>query len=252
MCSGCIADAVNYYIFHININIIFNICFVIFITIELIKMVHHYIKASRKAELAAHLEIELLESKINLMLSQIQPHFLYNALNTIQYLCITQPQKADEAVGKFSRYLRGNMDSLTRKTPIPFEQELEHLKNYLTIEQYRFPYIIIEFDIKSQDFSVPALTLQPLVENSIKHGVTQGEEEGGNIYISTWEDEFAWYIKVEDNGVGFDPDRVPQDGRSHIGIENTRNRLAAMCNGNLKIESTRGEGTRITVELPKS
>ena len=215
------------------------------ITIIYVGMQAQYPKMIQEKELA------LTQNQIALMLSQIKPHFLYNALNAIQYLCVTEPDKAEEAVGKFARYLRGNMDSLTQKSPIPFEQELAHLQNYLTIELYRFPYLRIEYDLKIQEFALPALTLQPLVENAIKHGVTQSEQEKGTIRISTWEDELAWYLMVEDDGVGFDPIKIPQDGNSHIGIENTKKRLAVMCGGSLAIESKPRSGTRVMVRLPK-
>lgn len=196
------------------------------------------------------LEKELAESRIAIMLSQIQPHFLYNALNTIHYLCRTQPQKAAEVIEDFAAYLRGNMDSLTQEGLISFEQELGHLKNYLSIEKLRFPNVEITYHLQTQKFWLPMLTLQPLVENAIRYGVTQCEREGV-VTVSTWENESFWYLQVEDNGAGFDPAKIKEDGRSHIGISNVRKRLEALCKGTLSIASTPGKGTCVTIAIPK-
>ncbi len=195
-------------------------------------------------------ELHLTQNRIAIMLSQIQPHFLYNALNTIQYLCLTQPTKASEIVEDFSDYLRGNMDSLTNKSPIPFIHELAHLKHYLAIEQLRFPYVKIIYNLQVQDFHLPALTLQPIVENAIRHGVTEDEAKC-TIIISSWEDTSAWCLMIEDSGVGFDSAQEKEDGRSHIGISNTSARLEVMCGGRLNLESVSGKGTRVTITIPK-
>lgn len=217
-------------------------------TITLI-IVFLFLQADQGRRIAEQ-EASLSENRIAIMLSQIQPHFLYNALNTIQYLCETQPKRASLAVGKFSKYLRANMDSLTQKEPIPFEQELTHLENYLYIERLRFPDMQITYDLQIKDFHLPALTLQPLVENAIKHGVRQKESDGC-ITISAWQDEGAWCVCVADDGEGFDTEQLPQDGRSHVGISNTRSRLKAMCEGELNIESKLGRGTTVTIIIPK-
>jgi two-component system LytT family sensor kinase len=200
---------------------------------------------------AIQYEQELAQGRISIMLSQIQPHFLYNSLNTIQYLCKTQPEEASRAIGHFSKYLRGNMDSLNQTEPVPLEQDVEHLGNYLSMEKLRFPDIEIRYDLRCTNFCVPALTLQPLVENAIRHGVRQ-LPHGGVIDISSWEDDHAWYLRVADNGGGFDPNAEPaQDGRSHVGLKNTRSRLQAMCGGTLSVVSAPGEGTQITARIPK-
>jgi LytS/YehU family sensor histidine kinase len=199
----------------------------------------------------AQQEAELAQSRTAIMLSQIQPHFLYNALATIKHLCAKQDPRAEEVVAKFSKYLRGNMDSLTNTMPIPFKSELNHLENYLTIERLRFPDVHIAYDLKTTAFALPALTVQPLVENAIRYGVTRNEDGAGTVTISSYEDESAWYVRIKDDGVGFNPEQVQYDGRSHIGISNTRQRLATMCQGTLDIKSVRDVGTTITVTLPK-
>lgn len=201
-------------------------------------------------KMAAQAE-ELAENRVAIMLSQIQPHFLYNALTTIKYLCGTQDPRAEDTVAKFAKYLRGNMDSLSLRTPIPFERELDHLENYLAIERLRFPKVKIQYNLEVRDFVLPALTIQPLVENAIRYGVTRTETGGGTVTVSSWEMADAWYVSVQDDGVGFDPMQRQYDGRSHIGITNTQKRVEAMCGGELSIRSVPGEGTTVLIRLPK-
>lgn len=196
-------------------------------------------------------ELALLEQQTAIMLSQIQPHFLYNSLGAIGDLCYLDADKAHEAVVTFSGYLRMNMDSLSQKTPIPFEKELEHTRQYLWLEQLRFEERLqVEYDIRATSFLLPVLTLQPLVENAVRYGVIQ-KRAGGRIRIRTREDDDAYRITVEDNGAGFDPGELRTDERSHTGIANVRARLAALCGGRLEIESTPGVGTTAVILLPK-
>ena len=121
------------------------------------------------------------------------------------------------------------------------------MRYYLNIEQVRFPDIEVVFYLESSDFLIPALSVQPLVENAVKHGL-MGLESGGRIVISTYENDKNYYVKVEDNGVGFDS---IDESKKHIGITNTRGRLEAMCQGKLVIESEINKGTRATVIVPK-
>ncbi len=194
---------------------------------------------------------ELNDTRISMMMSQIQPHFLYNALNTIQYQCQIDGEKAAMTVESFAKFLRGNMDSLSQTEPIPLSQEIAHLENYLAIERLRFPDIQYIYKLKASDFHIPALTIQPLVENSIRYGV-RAMEEGGTITIESWEDEHNYYARVSDNGVGFDVNQKKKnDGRSHIGMQNIKSRVQSMCGGHVEIESKIGVGTRSTIVIPK-
>jgi sensor histidine kinase YesM len=212
-----------------------------------------------KQEKINELESELLQNQISIMLSQIRPHFLYNALVAIQELCHIDPETASEAVGEFSNYLRGNLDSLSIKNTIPFEKELKHVETYLSLEKKRFgDKLSVVYDVKACDFLIPALTLQPVVENAVRHGVTK-REEGGSVKISTGEDETNSVITVTDDGVGFDtsPNRAMKRGekilheRLHVGIENVRSRLVSMCGGTLSVESAPGVGTSAVITIPK-
>jgi len=208
-----------------------------------------------KQEKIYKLENELLQNQISIMLSQINPHFLFNALVAIQELCLINPETASETVADFSRYLRGNMDSLSINKPIPFEKELQHVEAYLSIEKKRFDdRLNIAYDIKARDFYIPVLSLQPIVENAVRHGVNR-REEGGSVKVSTHETETEAIITVTDDGVGFDAGRVPKHGkhdeRSHVGIENVRSRLVSMCGGSLTIQSEPGVGTTAVITVPK-
>ena len=167
-------------------------------------------------------------------------------------MCTIDPDTAQEATVTFAKYLRGNMDSLKQTAPIPFEQELEHLKKYLYIEKLRFADLLnIEYDIRTTDFVLPQLSIQPLVENAVKHGVGMAED-GGTVKITARETETAYEVIISDDGVGFDTKaKRPNDGRSRVGMENTRRRIKEMCGGEIKIESAVGKGTTATVILPK-
>ena len=197
-------------------------------------------------------EKELYEAKVAVMTSQIQPHFMYNALTSIAMMCQIDPETAQEATVTFAKYLRGNMDSLKQTKPVPFETELEHLKKYLYIEKLRFgKKLNVEYDIQATDFKLPMLSVQPLVENAVKHGVGM-KKKGGTVTISTRETDNAFEVIISDNGVGFDTSAPKaDDGRSHVGMENTRTRLQEMCGAEITIESTVDVGTTATIRLPK-
>ena len=208
--------------------------------------------ALRARELEAEkvkLKAELTESRIATLISQIQPHFIYNTLGTIEQLCTTDPDAASKLVRNFSLYLRGNFSELDNVKPIRFSQEMNHVKHYTDIEQVRFPDMTIQYDLRSVEFLIPALSVQPLVENAIKHGL-MGLEEGGNVTITAYETEKDYVVEVRDDGVGFDIN-AGYDDRKHVGIKNIRARIEAMCDGSLTIESKIGCGTKATLRIPK-
>lgn len=199
----------------------------------------------------AQKKVELEAAKTAIMLSQIQPHFLYNALQGIKEFCDdSNPTQASEALEHFSYYLRGNLDSLVDAGLVPFEKELTHIEDYLYLEKMRFPQKLnIQMELSVTDFRLPPLTVQPLIENAIRHGIVK-KKGGGTLTIKTEQTEGAVIITVADDGVGFDTNEKKEDGRSHIGIENTRSRLEALCGGALVIESKKGVGTTAKIALP--
>ena len=205
-----------------------------------------------QAERYAKREAENAQLRVDIMLSQIQPHFMYNTLGAIGHLCKNDPE-AKAAVNQFSRYLRHNMDSLTQSEPIPFTTELEHTKAYLELEQLRFPEELkVEYDLQCTEFLLPTLTLQPLAENAVRHGVRKSESGAGTVKISTRETPDHYEITVTDDGAGFDVHgAAPDDGQSQIGLSNVRERLRRISGGELRIESAPGQGCRTTILLPK-
>ncbi|MEA4986547.1 MAG: histidine kinase [Anaerovorax sp.] len=195
-------------------------------------------------------EIKLREQRVSLMLSQIQPHFLYNTLNTITALCRANPKLAEETTIKFSRYLRENMYSMGENDTHPFSQELEHTNIYLDIEKLRFrDRVKVEYDIKSDDFNMPILTLQPIVENAVKHGICK-KLEGGTIKISTEKKGRDHIITIADNGIGFEIDKALNDGRPHVGIQNVNERLKSTVKAEMEITSLIGIGTTVKIIIP--
>ena len=182
-------------------------------------------------------------------MTQIQPHFLFNTIATFKALCRKDPEKAGELADKFGTYLRQNLDSIDTTELIPFEKELEHTRLYSEIEMVRFENMCVNYDIEDKDFLIPSLTVQPLVENAIRHGVRIREE--GIITVHSYLQAGNHVICIEDNGVGFDPDRIDDDHRQHIGIRNVRDRIEMLCGGSLEISSRMNEGTVVTVRIPQ-
>ena len=197
-----------------------------------------------------HVQDLRTEQSIQLMMSQIQPHFIYNTLTTIQNLCLTDPDKAFDTIAMFGTYLRQNLESLDQPKLINFQKELEHTKVYAQIEMIRFPYIKVKYDIRDTDFELPALTVQPLVENAIRHGVRIRTEEGGIVTVITYREPRCHVIEIRDNGKGFDVSALENAEGQHIGLRNVRDRLEQMCQGTMDIDSKPGEGTVIVIRLP--
>ena len=224
------------------------------VSLVLVYTLIHVEQVRRSADVEKTLvqkELALSESKNSLVLSQIQPHFLYNALTSIYRLCDVKPEAAKEAISNFSKYLRGNLDSIKQGKMISFAEELKHLQAYLSLEKIRYDdYLEVRYDIRATEFFLPPLTVQPLVENAVNHGISD-LPEGGCVTISTREEPDHYEIRVHDNGIGFNPDTQPDDGRSHIGISNVRSRLSIMCQGTLEIVSAPGNGTTAIIKIPK-
>lgn len=196
-------------------------------------------------------EKKLAELRIDIMLSQIQPHFLYNVLTGIRTLCEMDPIRAGESIGTFSKFLRANMESLTNKSPIPFEQELAHTRSYLYLEQQRFEdKLNIIYEINTTAFTIPPLTLQPIVENAVRHGIMK-KKDGGILTIRSEETDSAYMVTVIDDGVGFSVEQRKTAEYAHIGIENVKNRLNALCGGTIEVQSEPQNGTTVTICVPK-
>lgn len=190
------------------------------------------------------------DAKVRTMMNQIRPHFIYNTLTSIYVLCRDDPERAALMVQNFTEYLQSNFTAMTATELITFPDELRHTKAYVSVESFRYrDKLTVEYDIRHSAFRLPALTLQPLVENAIKHCLGKGIAPE-HIVISSWAEGAVSCITVKDNGPGFDPQE--QIGEEHVGLENVRERLQLMCGGTLDIQSSKDSGTLITISIPTS
>lgn len=247
----CSFDVVNYFTNYTPTYVMTKISYGLFMLIQFFYMLRCIQININDIKNARILEVELAQNRIAIAISQIQPHFLYNSLTAIKQLCVIDPARAEQAVGDFADFLRENLDSLSSSCLISFQKELNHIKNYLALEQLRFgSRLSVCYDIETCDFKLPSLSIQPIVENAVRYGITK-KPEGGIITISTKNVQGAIIITVADDGAGFDLYHKKEDGRSHIGIENVKNRLKAQCNGELTIESELGKGTVVTILIRK-
>ncbi len=227
-----------------NVGLIFSISICLYVFFNINTLMQESYKTKKNS---IKLQRELLENRRRLLLSQIKPHFLYNVLNSISALCKFDPLLADQAVIKFSQYLRSNMRSIDTDQNIEFLKEIEHVKNYVFLEQIRFSKLNVEYDLDFTDFEIPTLTLQPIIENAIKHGVSK-KTDGGNVIISSELKDDIIIITIEDDGVGFDTNKKKKKD-SH-GLINITKRLNDMCNATVTTESQEGMGTKVTVRMP--
>lgn len=190
--------------------------------------------------------------KVDLMLSQIQPHFLFNVLYVIQEICLIDAETASRAISDFSLYLRHNMDSISINSPISFREELDHVRHYVSLQQLRFGDALdVRYELGCTEFEIPTLTLQPLVENAIRYGVRKSTDGEGTVTIRTEEYPGRYEVHVIDDGPGFVPGQLPDDSMSHTGIRNVRERLGRICGGELHITSEPGKGTDAMIVLPR-
>ena len=226
-------------------KIVFAVLFVVYI----VAAARGIVVNQRASVRAAKLEKELEDSRIAIMLSQIKPHFLYNVLNTIYHLYRKEPETAQEAVSSFAEYLRCNMLSIEQSETVPFSEEYRHIQTYLSLEQIRFrDKLEVVYDVNVTNFKLPPLTVEPLVENAVKHGVTK-KRGGGTVTISTCKTEEGIQITVADTGVGFDTEHYMEDGKPHVGIRNVQQRLQSMVGGSLSVTSSEN-GTVAVVTIP--
>ena len=188
----------------------------------------------------------LQNQKLQLMVSQIKPHFFFNTITTIQALCNIDPAKASDTLGLFASYIRQNITTQSDNL-IPFSQEIDHVKTFVAIEMLRFPNIKVTYDFQVIDFDIVNLSIQPLIENAIKHGIRSRDH--GIVAISTRKDKHSIIITITDNGVGFDPKVIDKLDDTHIGINNVKNRLEILQKATMDITSS-PNGTTITITIP--
>jgi signal transduction histidine kinase len=191
---------------------------------------------------------DLARQRSSIMVLQMRPHFIYNTLLSIYYLCRQDPEKAQQIILDFSSYLRQNFTAIVKEDTIPFSEELEHARAYLAVEQARYEKkLSVRYDTPYTRFRIPPLTLQPVVENAVKHGLDPSLGPL-RILIRTRETESGSEITVEDNGPGFSP---ADDDAPHIALANIRERLELMCGGGLTLRTGEEGGTVVTITVPQ-
>ena len=215
-----------------------------------IEVLFVFLNVEKNLQLAKD-EEKLKDVQVRMMLSQIQPHFIYNSLSCISTLIPLDPEKAQQALDEFTEYLRGNLSSLTENRLISFEDELKHIEAFLTLEEIRFgDRLKIDYDLQATGFFLPPLTVQPLVENALRHGILQ-KVEGGNVTLRSYEIEDAYVVEVIDDGVGFDLDAIDLSSNEHIALNNIAYRLTKMGKGKLEIDSEPNKGAKAKVTIFK-
>lgn len=205
-------------------GIYFKLTFLVVMMLYMIRGVKYVLIEHQAAVKNEELQEELENSRIAVMLSQIQPHFLYNVIGTIRGLCRVDSEQAWRALGDFSNYLRGNMSALSNDSLIHFTSELRHIEAYLRLEKMRMgDELEIVYDINEKDFFIPQLIVQPIVENAVKHGLFE-KEGGGTLILRSRRQEDKIIIEVIDDGIGFDINKpLEQDEHHiHVGLSNVR------------------------------
>lgn len=196
------------------------------------------------------------DAEIAFLRSQIKPHFLFNALNSIAALCRESPDKAEDVIIQLSQYLRGSFDFKTLDSLTTVKKETELLEAYLNIETVRFGRRLnVQYEIdESINLPIPPLILQPLVENAVRHGL-MASVNGGTVIISIQRDHEKAVFTIEDNGIGMEPSQVNQllsqiPDENGVGIWNINQRLRLIYGTELEIRSQKGYGTRVSFQLP--
>ena len=198
---------------------------------------------------------ELTRAQIRNSVSQMQPHFMFNALSSIRELIYEEPNTAADLLHDFTLYLRACIHSLQSAEPIPFTDEVRNIRAYTNIERMRIgDRLQIIFDLEDNAFSIVPLGIQPFVENAIRHGIAARRGKTGTVTIQSRRTDSAHVITITDDGVGFDYPKVKEEiaegKRDSTGLSNAILRLEKLCGASVEIESRPGEGTTVTVSLP--
>ena len=192
---------------------------------------------------------ELANQRASVMVLQMRPHFISNTMVTIYHLCGQDPEKARQVTLDFTNYLRRNFSAIASEDAVPFTDELKHTHAYLAVEQVLHEdSLFTQFDTPHTLFRVPPLTLQPLVDNAVKHAMDPNGKPL-HIFVKTAQTASGSEIIVENDGADFVP---ADDNEPHIALKNIRERLQLLCGGELQIAPRDGGGTVVTVFIPKT
>lgn len=214
-------------------------------------LLHVYL-AGKNLQLFHLVQEKNLRLQNELLLSEIQPHFMYNTLAAIADLCDSDAPKAKQTILLLSRYLQSIVRSLNSGQTVPFAEELTRVQRYLELSQIRFEDDLrVEYQIECSEFSLPPMCLQPLVENAVRHGVRRNPGGRGTVTLRTAETPDCWRITVSDDGPGLDRQIKPDRERIQIGLKNVEERLRLLCGGSLELASEPGKGTAVTIRIPR-
>ncbi len=181
--------------------------------------------------------------------TMMNPNFLFSALNSLLAMTKADSIQSSKFVFAFSQYLRYNLDSVREDKLIPFEEELKHVTAYLDIQQLRMPELRVVIEDKIKDISVPCRTIEAIVENAVKHGISKQDNQG-QITIRSYERRDCYAIQVVDDGIGFDTDILYRK-TTPTSMKTLQERLEASIGGKIEVSSKYRKGTIVTVKLPK-
>lgn len=233
-------------------GIAFRICLMVIVLLEFTVF---YAQLKQKQRMQEEIKAQNQKLQLHILTSQIKPHFILNTLGAIRNSIRQDPDQAYDLLYDFSIYIRKNMEEKDYTKPIPFLEELDYIKTYLKLQKLRFgDRLEVVYDIQYPEFWILPLTIQPFVENAVKHGIME-MRDGGTVWIRTRRKRDRIEIVVEDNGVGFDVSQMEnqqKEGKS-LGMRSAMYRLKYEMNGVCRIESSRKSGksgTCVTIELP--
>lgn len=218
------------------------------ISITVFALLMYSIILSDQIEQYLRQQREIAAQRDSILALQMRPHFIHNTLMSIYYLCRQNPAEAQRVTLNFNTYLEKNMTALVSAETIPFSEELEHTRAYLNVEQaLHGKNLFVDYDMPHTAFRIPPLTLQPIVENAVKHGLDP-DSDPLRILIQTRKTDSGSEIVVSDNGAGFESiDRE----RPHIALANIQQRLELMCRGQMTIQPREGGGTVVKLAIPE-
>jgi two-component system LytT family sensor kinase len=213
--------------------------------------VAYYVRLRQREAESSQLEAKLAHAQLEILRSQMEPHFLFNALNSIATLTRIDPASAERMTLKLAAFLRVSLDCAGSQE-IPLKQELDSLQNYLDIQQTRFrDRLTVHLDVDPNLLSapVPSLILQPLVENAIRHGIAKSAAPG-HVNITAARDNGSIKIEIADNGVGVT--HSPTEEREGFGLRNTRARLQQLYGDHhhFHLQNAPGGGCRVSLVIP--
>ena len=196
------------------------------------------------------MEKELSESRMRILLDQMKSHFIRNCITTIRAMIKFEPDKAYDLMHDFSEYITYNINSIRASVLVPLEKEIKHIEAYVNLEVERLsPRLSVEYDFREKGARVPQLSIEPFVENAVKHGIWP-KKGPGTVWVSSVRDDDTCIITVRDDGVGFDTSQESAETRYGIGIGNAVERLREMAGGSVEIEGKKDEGTVVTIRIP--